>query len=195
MQDKRDIIRFRHTAVPRSTRTFALQAELTGRTVLVGDQGYDRNIALCRRRDCRGLGPLFNNQSFCIQIVEIKIKFFLAVSRVQGRRRRAAANGNECRRHFRAIGQHNGDAVVAPNTQFVESRHRRVSQRPQPSVIEHTAVGCADRRRIFRTSIQQVSDRLEVCHVPISRFSGAVLRLGFDSAAMQYGFSVSARLL
>ena len=107
-----------------------LEREATGRCAVVGDQRQYRDAALFGDRTGRRIHAFEDDQRFGVQIRKIEGEFFPTVGWVQRGSGRAAGNGEKGGGHLRPVGQHDGNAVVSPDSHPVEIGGGALGQHP-----------------------------------------------------------------
>ena len=94
----------------------------------------DRDAQLPGGLHRRRLAALFDNQGLGRDIPHVEGEFILAIGGVERRRGRAAGDGDEGGRHLRAVGQDDGDPVVAAQAEPVEGAHRAPGEGAQVAI-------------------------------------------------------------
>ena len=70
--------------------------------------------------DCGRCAVVFDDQRLGVQVRQVELELVGAVGRVQRGRRHTAGGADEAGRHLGAVGQHEGDAVIAADAQAVQ---------------------------------------------------------------------------
>ena len=109
----------------------------------------DRDAELAGRGACRRVGVIrVDHQQPGAEVRQVKVALFLAVSRVEGRRRGPGSDTDERARHLGSVGKHDGDGVAAPDAELVQPGDglRRLS--PERVVGHRAATGGAECRGV-----------------------------------------------
>ena len=104
---------------------------------------------LLGRRDGRRSAVVFHDQGLGIQVGKIELEFVGAVGRVERRRGHAARGAEKTGRHLGAVGQHDGDTLVALDAQAVQRGQRALHELAQAAVAQRRPAGRGDGHRVI----------------------------------------------
>ncbi len=146
MQHQRDIARLGRSGLARRTDRLAREAEFSGWRVLLRLQPQDRNAEIACDLLRRGVAVAIHDHRFGAEVGQVEGEFLGAIARIERRRGGARADRDEGGSHFRAVRQHDGDAVVAADAQRVQLADRVGRQVLQFAVGERPPLRRADGR-------------------------------------------------
>ena len=163
VQHEGDVGGLRTTAFARRAGRRAGERKRPGRGARL--QFQHRDTVRSRDLDRRGLRAGLDDQRLRREVGQIKVELGRPVGRIERRGGRTRGEGEEGARHIRAVGQHDRDAVSAPESERVQRGDRRVHVAAQGGVFERRAFGRADGDRAVRALGDQSVNGVRIRHM------------------------------
>src|ERR1700733_13557318 len=109
-----------------------------------GSQGNDGDAELLSRSKRRRFATRFDDQRLRFEILEVELEVVLAIGGIERRRGRGGRHAEKRRRHFGSVRQHDGDAIAAADSEFVQRPDGAIDQRPQARIAQRRLIACGD---------------------------------------------------
>jgi hypothetical protein len=88
--------------------------------------------------------PVLDDRRGHVQIAEIEFQFVRPIGRIERRRSRGAGYGQEARGHFRPVGAHDRNRIVAADAEAGQRGAHVVEMAAQPVITQRRAIGSGD---------------------------------------------------
>ena len=136
------------------------QGKDTGRRASRHGEFEHRHAQIARHCDGRRFAAGLNEQRLGVEILQIEAKLLAAIARVERRRRRAGADGDERRCHFRPVRQDDRDPIVAADAKRIQRGDGIGDERAQAGKSQRIALGRSERHVTVGSGGDQVVQRV-----------------------------------